>query len=60
VIKPADVSDRDALAARLAAFETRHNNTTAGPSDWKFTRAGLNDLCRRIEARRAASTLIAA
>jgi transposase len=59
VIKPADVGDSDALAARLAAFEHRYN-ATARPFDWKFTRAGLNDLCRRIEARRAASSPIAA
>jgi len=59
VIKPADVGDRDALAARLLAFADRYN-TTARPFDWKFTRAGLNDLCRRIEARRAASPPVAA
>src|SRR6266851_3879988 len=59
VIKPADAGDRDALAARLLAFAGRYN-TTARPFDWKFTRAGLNDLCRRIEARRAASPPVAA
>jgi transposase len=51
VIKPSDIGDADALAARLLAFQHRYN-TTARPFDWKFTRADLNDLCRRIEARR--------
>jgi len=59
VIKPADVGDPDALAARLTAFEHRYN-TTARPFDWRFTRAGLHDLCRRIDARRAASAPAAA
>ncbi len=59
VIKPADIGDPDALAARLTAFEHRYN-TTARPFDWRFTRAGLHDLCRRIDARRAASAPAAA
>ncbi len=59
VIKPSDLGDSDALAARLLAFQDRYN-TTARPFDWRFTRAGLHDLCRRIDARRAASSPIAA
>jgi hypothetical protein len=59
VIKPADIGDADALAARLLAFQDRYS-TTARPFDWKFTRAGLNELYRRIEARRAASSPTAA
>jgi hypothetical protein len=51
VIKPSDIGDADALAARLLAFQHRYN-TTARPFDWKFTRAALNDLMRRIDARR--------
>ena len=51
VIKPADIGDADALAARLLAFQHRYN-TTARPFDGKFTRAALNDLVRRIDARR--------
>lgn len=51
VIKPSDIGDAGALAARLLAFQHRYN-TTARPFDWKFTRAGLNDLMRRIDARR--------
>jgi hypothetical protein len=49
VIKPSDIGDAAALAARLLAFTGRYNST-ARPFDWKFTRAGLNDLCRRIDA----------
>jgi transposase len=59
VIKPSDIGGAAALAARLTRFEARYN-ATARPFDWKFTRAGLNDLCLRIDARRAASGLIAA
>jgi transposase len=51
VIKPSDIGDTAALAARLTRFEKRYN-TTARPFDWKFTRAGLHDLCRRIDAHR--------
>jgi transposase len=51
VIKPSDIGDAGALAARLLAFTDRYN-TTARPFDWKFTRASLNDLCQRIDARR--------
>ena len=59
MIKPSDVGDPDALAARLTAFEHRYN-ATARPFDWTFTRAGLHDLCRRIDARRAACAPAAA
>lgn len=54
VIKPADFADSQALAGRLLAFQDRYN-TTARPFDWKFTRADLNDLCRRISDRMAAA-----
>ena len=53
VIKPADFADLDALAARLTAFEPRYN-ATASPFDWRFTRADLDDLLRRIDAHRPA------
>lgn len=59
VIKPSDIGDADALAARLLAFTGRYN-TTARPFDWKFTRAKLNDLCRRIAARRGGAAIPAA
>ena len=48
VIKPADFDDLDALAQRLIEFEPRYN-ATAAPFDWRFTRADLNDLVRRIQ-----------
>jgi transposase len=59
VIKPSDIGDADALAARLLAFTDRYN-TTARPFDWKFTRAKLNDLCRRIAGRRGGAAIPAA
>jgi hypothetical protein len=59
VIKPADFETAEVLAARLLAFQSRYN-TTARPFDWKFTRAGLNDLCRRIDARRGGTLALAA
>jgi transposase len=59
VISPADFADAGKLATRLAAFEDRYK-TAARPFDWKFTRAKLNDLCRRIDARRAEPALAAA
>ncbi len=52
VIKPADFADLDALAQRLTDFEPRYN-TAATPFDWRFTRADLADLLRRIDARRS-------
>ncbi|MDP9458728.1 MAG: IS630 family transposase [Actinomycetota bacterium] len=54
VIKPADFDDLDALAERLTAFEPRFN-ATATPFDWRFGRAQLADLLRRIDAHRAAA-----
>jgi len=59
VITPADFTSSDALAARLLAFQDRYNKT-ATPSGWTFSRADLDDLCRRIAARQAASSLSAA
>lgn len=53
VIKPADFADLAALAERLTAFEPRFN-ATATPFDWRFGRAELADLLRRIDAHRAA------
>ena len=50
-LMPADFNDSDALAARLLAFQDRYN-ATAAPFDWKFTRAKLNDLCKRLDAHR--------
>jgi transposase len=52
VIKPADFADLDALAARLTTFEPRYN-ATATPFDWRFGRAELTDLLRRIDTHGA-------
>jgi transposase len=52
IIKPVDFADLDALAQRLTDFEP-HYNRAATPFDWRFTRADLTDLLRRIGAHRA-------
>ena len=49
VLTPNDFTDLDQLRDRLAAFEARYN-AIARPFDWKFTRADLSDLLRRIDA----------
>jgi hypothetical protein len=51
IIKPADFTDLDTLAGRLSDFEPRYNRA-ARPFDWRFTRADLGDLLRRIDAHR--------
>ena len=38
------------MVGSLAAFEARYN-AIARPFNWKFTRADLSDLLRRIDAR---------
>jgi hypothetical protein len=55
IIKPVDFADLDALAQRLTDFEP-HYNRVATPFDWRFTRADLADLMRRIDAHRAERT----
>ena len=52
IIKPVDFADLDAVAQRLVEFEPRYNRA-ATPFDWRFTRADLADLLRRIDAHRA-------
>jgi transposase len=49
VLAPSDFTDPDQIRGRLAAFEIRYN-AIARPFDWKFTRADLTDLLRRIDA----------
>ena len=49
VLTPNDFTDLDQIRDRLAAFEARYN-AIARPFDWKFTRADLSDLLRRIDA----------
>ena len=50
VLTPNDFTDLDQIRDRLAAFQARYN-AIARPFDWKFTRADLTDLLRRIDAR---------
>ena len=47
LLTPDDFGDLDSLADQVPAFE-RHYNATARPFDWKFTRADLNQLLKRI------------
>jgi hypothetical protein len=49
VLTPNDLTDLDALAARILAFQDRYN-ATATPFDWCFTRADLDRLLQRIAA----------
>jgi hypothetical protein len=49
VLTPNDLTDLDALAARILAFQDRHN-ATATPFDWRFTRADLDRRLQRIAA----------
>jgi hypothetical protein len=46
---PNDFTSLDQIRKRLAAFETRYN-TIARSFNWKFTRADLHDLMRRIDS----------
>ena len=67
VLTPNDFTDLDQIRGRLAAFEIRYNagrlaafeiryNAIARPFDWKFTRADLSDLLRRIDTHVKAET----
>jgi DDE superfamily endonuclease len=49
VLTPNDFTSLDQIRGRLAAFEIRYNQI-ARPFTWKFTRADLKDLLRRIDA----------
>ncbi len=49
VLTPNDLTDLDALAARILAFQDRYN-ATATPFNWRFTRADLDRLLQRIAA----------
>lgn len=48
VLTPNDFTSLDQIRDRLAAFEIRYN-AIARPFTWKFTRADLGDLLRRID-----------
>jgi len=49
VLTPNDLTDLDAPAARILAFQDRYN-ATATPFNWCFTRADLDRLLQRIAA----------
>ena len=49
VLTPNDLTDLDALTARILAFQDRYN-ATATSFDWRFTRADLDRLLQRIAA----------
>jgi transposase len=49
VVSPNDFTDLDQIRERLTAFEIRYN-AVAKPFNWKFTRADLTDLLKRIDA----------
>jgi hypothetical protein len=49
VLTPNELTDLDALAARILAFQDRYN-ATAIPFDWCFTRGDLDRLLQRIAA----------
>jgi hypothetical protein len=56
VLTPNDLTDLDALAERVLAFQGRYN-ATATPFDWKFTRTDLDRLLDRIAAHEAAAPI---
>ena len=53
VLTPNDLTDLDALTARVLAFQDRYN-ATATPFDWRFTRTDLDRLLERIAAHEPA------
>ena len=55
VLSPNDFDDLDVVVERLAAFETRYNQT-AKPFMWKFTTTDLADLMDRLDRHRPAIT----
>ena len=54
VLTPNDLTDLDALAERVLAFQDRYN-ATATPFDWCFTRTDLDRLLDRIATHEAAA-----
>lgn len=55
VLTPNDLTDLDALADRILAFQDRYN-ATATPFEWKFTRTDLDRLLQRIATREPTPT----
>jgi hypothetical protein len=56
VLTPNDLTDLDALAERVLAFQDRYN-ATATRFDWRFTRADLDRLLDRIAAHEPAAPI---
>jgi DDE superfamily endonuclease len=56
VLTPNDLTDLDALAERVLAFQARYT-ATATPFDWKFTRTDLDRLLQRIAVHESAAEL---
>ena len=56
VLTPNDLTDLDALAERVLAFQARYN-ATATPFDWRFTRTDLNRLLDRIAVHEATAPI---
>ena len=54
-LTPNDFTGLDQIRDRLAAFETRYN-AIARPFTWRFTRADLSDLLRRVNTHAKAET----
>jgi hypothetical protein len=48
VLTPNDFTDLAEVAHRLLGFQRRYEQT-AVPFDWRFTRADLDDLLRRLD-----------
>jgi DDE superfamily endonuclease len=48
VLTPNDFTDLDEVKRRLLGFQHRYEQT-AVPFDWRFTRADLDDLLRRLD-----------
>ena len=56
VLTPNDLTDLDALAERVLAFQARYN-ATATPFDWRFTRTDLGQLLDRIAVHEATAPI---
>jgi hypothetical protein len=54
VLTPNELTDLEALAERVLAFQARYN-ATATPFDWQFTRDDLDRLLERIAAHETAA-----
>ena len=55
MLTPNDFTDLDEVAHRLLGFQRRYQQT-AVPFDWRYTRADLDRLLRRLDARARRAT----